>query len=293
MKKLSKLITLVMLVFILAVPAMEVQAASLNRKTATICVTGSVKLKVKGTSKKVKWRTGNKSVATVSSSGKVTGKKPGKVTITAKVGGKSYKCKVTVKAPVKINSSKAVIKSIACNKAKTATITWKKVNKATGYKIYRATSKNGKYTRIKTIKNVNTLKFTDKGLKGGKSYYYKVRAYRKNGAKNSHSKYSAVKKVYVYKYNKELVRDRMVNYYNKEWQPRGRYVSFDMDDYEDDYYYEFVLRYQMSDEEAEERIEAGGFPSANTYVATIWVEKSTGIVTDEWGWGTWKMTLLK
>ena len=42
-------------------------------------------------------------------------------------------------------------------KAKTATITWKKVNKATGYKIYRATSKNGKYKRIKTIKNADIM----------------------------------------------------------------------------------------------------------------------------------------
>lgn len=52
------------------------------------------------TSKTVKWSTNNKKVATVSSKGKVTGKKTGACTVTAKVGFKSYKCKVTVKRPV-------------------------------------------------------------------------------------------------------------------------------------------------------------------------------------------------
>lgn len=39
----------------------------------------------------------NKKVAIVTKKGKVKGKKAGKVTITAKVGKKKYKCKVTVK----------------------------------------------------------------------------------------------------------------------------------------------------------------------------------------------------
>lgn len=44
--------------------------------------------------KKAKLSSSNKSVATVSSNGKVKSKK---ATITAKIGKKSYKCKVTVK----------------------------------------------------------------------------------------------------------------------------------------------------------------------------------------------------
>ena len=291
-RRLSKSFMLAILVLALFFPVMDAQAAALNKKTATICVTGTVKLKVTGTKKKVVWKSSNKKVATVSSTGKVTGKKKGTATITAKVGGKSYKCKVTVKAPVKINSSKAVIKSAACNNTKTATITWKKVKNATGYKIYRSTSKNGKYKRIKTITNGNTLKFTNKGLKGGRSYYYKVRAYRKNGTTYSYSKYSTAKKVYVYRYKKELIRNKVVKHYMNEWKPRGKYVSFDFDDYEDEYYYVFILRYQMSDEEAEERIEMGGVPSANVYVTTVWVDKKSGIVTDEWD-EQWKMTLPK
>ncbi|MBR1732004.1 MAG: Ig-like domain-containing protein [Ruminococcus sp.] len=69
----------------------------LNKTKATITRTKSVKLKLKNaTASKVKWSSSNKKIATVSK-GKVTGKKAGTATVTAKYKGKSYKCKVTVK----------------------------------------------------------------------------------------------------------------------------------------------------------------------------------------------------
>lgn len=71
-------------------------AIKLNKKTAKIAVGKSVTLKVRGTKKKVKWKSSKKSVATVSAKGKVTGKKAGKAVVTAKVKGKTLKCKVTV-----------------------------------------------------------------------------------------------------------------------------------------------------------------------------------------------------
>lgn len=54
-------------------------------------------------------------------------------------------------------------------------ITWNKATNATGYKIYRATSKNGKYTYIKATKSKY---YIDKKVKKGKTYYYKVKPYR-------------------------------------------------------------------------------------------------------------------
>lgn len=76
----------------------SVQAASvkLNKTKLTLNTNEKYTLKLKGNKKKVKWSTSKKSIATVSAKGKVTAKKAGKVTITAKVGGKKYKCKVTV-----------------------------------------------------------------------------------------------------------------------------------------------------------------------------------------------------
>ena len=49
---------------------------------------------------KATWKSSNPKVATVSSKGKVTAKKKGTATITAKVGKTTYKCKVTVLRPI-------------------------------------------------------------------------------------------------------------------------------------------------------------------------------------------------
>lgn len=49
---------------------------------------------------KARWKSSNPKVATVSSKGKVTAKKKGTATITAKVGKTTYKCKVTVLRPI-------------------------------------------------------------------------------------------------------------------------------------------------------------------------------------------------
>ena len=49
---------------------------------------------------KATWKSSNPKVATVSSKGKITAKKKGTATITAKVGKTTYKCKVTVLRPI-------------------------------------------------------------------------------------------------------------------------------------------------------------------------------------------------
>lgn len=67
-------------------------------KKVTIYHNYSKWLDVLNTDAKVKWTTSNKKIVTVDkSSGYIKGKKIGKATITAKVGGKTLKCKVTVK----------------------------------------------------------------------------------------------------------------------------------------------------------------------------------------------------
>ena len=94
-KKLSFLLLLSILILSLS---FTVQAAvKLNKTKATITVGKKVQLTLKGYSGTVKWSTSNKKIATVSSKGKVTGKKAGNCTITAKAGKKKYTCKIKVK----------------------------------------------------------------------------------------------------------------------------------------------------------------------------------------------------
>ena len=66
-----------------------------------------------------------------------------------------------------------------------ATLTWAKVTGATNYRIYRATSKSGKYSLIKTVSS-STTSYKNSGLTTNKTYYYKVvaiRAVTMNGKK--------------------------------------------------------------------------------------------------------------
>lgn len=104
-KVLCFVVAVAMVSALIANPVEAAAKAKLNKKKVTLTITDSKKnptttLKVKGVSskvaKKAKWSTSNKKVATVKK-GKVTAKKAGKVTITCKVKGKKYTCKVTVK----------------------------------------------------------------------------------------------------------------------------------------------------------------------------------------------------
>lgn len=72
------------------------------------------------------------------------------------------------------------------------TASWNKVAGATGYRVFRATSKTGTYTRIKNIANANTLSYADTSVKAGTTYYYKVRAYRTVNGKDILSDFSNI-----------------------------------------------------------------------------------------------------
>lgn len=116
MKNLRKVTALllmaVMVAGMLALSGSDVQAAKkkvqLNKKTVTLEVGKKVTLKLKNAPKKKKitWSSNKKKIATVSKKGVVTAKKAGKANIIAKVNGKKYICKVTVKTKKKEDNKK-------------------------------------------------------------------------------------------------------------------------------------------------------------------------------------------
>lgn len=101
----------------------------------------------------------------------------------------------------KLNYTKAPkavkITSTAGGKKK-AIIKWTKSTDASGYYIYRATSKRGTYKKIATITKKTTVKYTDKkALKSKKTYYYKVVAYKKTNGLIATSSASGIKGVKI------------------------------------------------------------------------------------------------
>ena len=115
-----------------------------------------------------------------------------------------YKMKSVVETNKVLKSGYSKVKSAKCVPAtpsvslksstkKQMKVSWKKVSGASGYEIYRATSKSGKYTKVTTIKKGSTTNYTDKKLTSGKTYYYKVRAYRTVDGKKVYSSYSDIK----------------------------------------------------------------------------------------------------
>jgi len=88
----------------------------------------------------------------------------------------------------------AVPKTLSLSKVstKSAKVTWSKVAGVSGYEVYRADKRGGAY---RLVKSTTALQFTNSGLKKGTTYYYKVRAYKLDGAKKVYSKWTAVKSV--------------------------------------------------------------------------------------------------
>lgn len=88
------------------------------------------------------------------------------------------------------------IKKINANAGK-ASLTWKKSAKASGYEVYMSKKAKTHYKRIGTIKKVKVTKYTSKKLKKGTTYYFKLRAYVKQGSKKAYTSYSKVKSIKI------------------------------------------------------------------------------------------------
>lgn len=96
------------LTLLLAFPLSTEAAGKLNKKNLTLTKGTSFTLKVNGAKRKMKWSSSNPKVAKVNGNGKVSAKKAGKATITAKTGTNTYRCRVTVNN-AKLNRKNASI----------------------------------------------------------------------------------------------------------------------------------------------------------------------------------------
>ena len=97
-----------------------------------------------------------------------------------------YKVKAVSKVSSGANSYYSVVIGVTCRCARPSVkittsngsprLTWNAVAGANQYEVYRATSKNGSYTKMFTTSN---LSYTNTSAKAGTTYYYKVKAVSK------------------------------------------------------------------------------------------------------------------
>ncbi|MBR1752268.1 MAG: C40 family peptidase [Ruminococcus sp.] len=117
---------------------------------------------------------------------------PGQASVTVKGAG-NFRGSVTKKFI--ILPARAEIKSAKSAKASTATLKWKKVKGADGYRIACSTTKSFKKVRYITVKGKSKL--TIKKLTGGKRYYFKVQAYKTVNGKKRYGALSKRKSVKI------------------------------------------------------------------------------------------------
>ncbi|MCD8148252.1 MAG: leucine-rich repeat protein [Clostridiales bacterium] len=153
--------------------ASQTVTASADPSTIYAGKTTSITASGKGT---ITYSSSDTSIATVSSKGVVTGKKPGTVKITVKAAGNSNYKSASKTITIKVKLNKTTISSLT-NTSKGITVKWSKVTGASGYIIYRKTG-SGSYTRVKKITSGSTVSYSDTGAKtNGTKYQYKVYAY--------------------------------------------------------------------------------------------------------------------
>jgi len=127
-----------------------VKTPKLNKTKLTLYTGKTATLKLTGP-KVTSWTSSNSKIATVNKKGKITAKKAGKVTITAKAAGKKYKCTVTIKVKAHThNYKRTTITAPTCTSSGTYKYTcsicnqsYTKAANATGHNYTAKTKKPG------------------------------------------------------------------------------------------------------------------------------------------------------
>ena len=87
--------------------------------------------------------------------------------------GTGFAPATSVQASSKVGTTTAKVKNTPVGAD--LKVTWSAVDGASGYEVYMATSKSGKYKHVKTTTGIS---YTTSNVKKDKTYYFKVRAYK-------------------------------------------------------------------------------------------------------------------
>ena len=144
-----------------------------------------------------------------SSSKSVKVDKKGRITIAAKFTGSA---RITIRSSatagynaatksitVTVNPAGTTLMTAKNLSGRKAQITWKKNRYVTGYEIQYSVNKNFRSGSKKTVSGVFKTKYTLTKLQKNKTYYVRIRTYKKSGTKKYYSSWSKVKAVRIRK----------------------------------------------------------------------------------------------
>lgn len=95
----------------------------------------------------------------------------------------------------KYTPKKTTLKTVKKSGKNKMKLTWKRISGCTGYQIFMSNKKSSGYKKIATIKKNKTISYTKTKLKKGKTYYFKVRTYKKVGKTTYYGSDSNVRKL--------------------------------------------------------------------------------------------------
>jgi len=180
----------------------ELRADSLNLKTKTtaqpsVYLYDRYDVKIgKCELEDLTFKSSNTSIFTVDEEGTVKKKKNGTATLTIKSAGlEDAECTVTIgnassDAGVTASTIGDAVPELKAKEYTSHTSLSVYLKGASGYVLYRSTSKTGTYTKVdeEATTKTWTVKIEDADL--SRSYYYKVRAYKNSNGKRVYSEYS-------------------------------------------------------------------------------------------------------
>ena len=146
---------------------------------------------------KLTYTSSNKKVATISSTGQISVKSYGTATITINASATQNYNAATKKISIKVVPKKGSLKAVKSPSKKKVKISWKKDKKVTGYEIYVSPKKDFSRETIKRNYKKNTVSKTISGWRSKRTYYVKIRGYKKIGKSKYYGAWSNVKKVKV------------------------------------------------------------------------------------------------
>lgn len=188
-KRLSILLSLVMVLSVVVPTGLIAKAATaLNKTSIKVVVGAKEQVKVTGTSAKVTWKSANKSIATVDNNGYIKGIKKGSTKVYATVSGKRYTCNVKVESASISSKTKSVTvgKSFTLKlNGNTQKVTWSSNNSKVA-----SVSSSGK------VKGVAAGKATITAKVDNKKFTCAVTVKKKSAKSELDDILSAVKKAY-------------------------------------------------------------------------------------------------